>query len=81
MSGRLFLFSERMKSFGCPVLLSEGSSSSVAPSPADRSIDRDRSTSYPDWAERNEQLLKEIRDLLQNGFYEKDYLKRPDYVR
>jgi len=38
-------------------------------------------TSYPDWAERNEQVLGEIRDLLRNGCYEKDDLRKPDYVR
>jgi hypothetical protein len=37
-------------------------------------------TCYPDWAERNERMLEEIRDLLRNGFYEKDYLYKPDYV-
>jgi hypothetical protein len=37
-------------------------------------------TCYPDWAERNERMLEEIRGLLQNGFYEEDYLKKPDYV-
>jgi hypothetical protein len=26
-------------------------------------------------------VLGEIRDLLRNSFYEKGYLKRPDYVR
>jgi len=35
---------------------------------------------YPDWAERNERVLEEIRDLLSNGFYQKDYLRKPDYV-
>ncbi|MCJ7470666.1 hypothetical protein MUO74_09305, partial [Candidatus Bathyarchaeota archaeon] len=37
-------------------------------------------TCYPDWAERNEHMLKEIRGLLCYGFYEKDYLKKADYV-
>lgn len=37
-------------------------------------------TCYPDWAERNERMLEEIRGLLRNSFYEKDYLKKPDYV-
>jgi hypothetical protein len=37
-------------------------------------------TCYPDWAERNERMFEEIRGLLRNGFYEKDYLKKPDYV-
>jgi hypothetical protein len=37
-------------------------------------------TGYPDWAERNGHMLEEIRRLLRNGFYEKDYLKKPDYV-
>jgi len=35
---------------------------------------------YPDWAERNERVLEEVKDLLRNGSYEKDYLKKPDYV-
>jgi hypothetical protein len=26
-------------------------------------------------------VLGEVRDLLRNSFYEKGYLKRPDYVR
>jgi hypothetical protein len=34
----------------------------------------------PNWAERNERILREIRDLLRNSFYEKDYLKRPEYI-
>jgi hypothetical protein len=37
-------------------------------------------TCYPDWAERNERTLDEIRWLLRDVFYEKDYLKKPDYV-
>ena len=37
-------------------------------------------TRYPDWAERNEKVLDEIRGLLRDSFYEKDYLKKPDYV-
>jgi hypothetical protein len=37
-------------------------------------------TCYPDWAERNERMLDEIRGLLRDGVYEKDYLKKPDYV-
>ena len=37
-------------------------------------------TCYPDWAERNERMFETIRDLLRNGFYEKDYLKKPEYV-
>jgi hypothetical protein len=37
-------------------------------------------TCYPDWAERNEKVLDEIKGLLREGFYEKDYLKEPDYV-
>ena len=37
-------------------------------------------TCYPDWAERNERVLDEIRGLLRDGVYEKDYLKKPDYV-
>lgn len=35
---------------------------------------------YPDWAERNERVLEEIRDLLSNGFYQNDYLRKPGYV-
>jgi hypothetical protein len=35
---------------------------------------------YPDWAERNERMLEEIRKMLNDGFYEKDYLKKLDYV-
>ena len=35
---------------------------------------------YPDWAEKNERILEEIRCLLRDSFYNKDYLKRPDYV-
>jgi hypothetical protein len=38
-------------------------------------------TCYPDWAERNERVLDEIRGLLRDGVYEKDYLKKPDYVK
>ena len=38
-------------------------------------------TSYPDWAERNEQVLKEIRDLLRDGLCRKDCFEKPDYVR
>ena len=37
-------------------------------------------TCYPDWAERNERVLDEIRGLLRDGVYEKDYLKKPEYV-
>jgi hypothetical protein len=37
-------------------------------------------TYYPDWAERNEWIFEEIRGLLRNGFYEKDCLKKVDYV-
>ncbi|MEM2111778.1 MAG: hypothetical protein QXX08_07870, partial [Candidatus Bathyarchaeia archaeon] len=35
---------------------------------------------YPDWAERNERMLEEIRNMLHNGSYEKDYLKKLEYV-
>lgn len=35
---------------------------------------------YPDWAERNEEVLREIRNLLGEGVYEKDSLKKLDYV-
>jgi hypothetical protein len=34
----------------------------------------------PDWVERNERMLSELESLLRNGFYEKDYLKKMDYV-
>jgi len=37
-------------------------------------------TCCPDWAERNERIFEEIRDLLRGSSYEKDYLKKPDYV-
>jgi hypothetical protein len=37
-------------------------------------------TCFPDWAERNERMFEEIRGLMRNGFYEKDYLKKPEYV-
>jgi hypothetical protein len=37
-------------------------------------------TYYPDWAERNERMLEEIRGLHRIGFYEKDYSKKPEYV-
>jgi hypothetical protein len=37
-------------------------------------------TCYPDWAERNERILDEIRGLLRDGIYEKDYLEKPDCV-
>jgi len=37
-------------------------------------------TCYPDWAERNERMCEEIRGLLRDGFYEKDCLKKPDYI-
>jgi hypothetical protein len=37
-------------------------------------------TCYADWAERNEQMFEEIRGLLCYGFFEKDYLKKADYV-
>ena len=37
-------------------------------------------TCYPDWAERNEKVLDEIKGLLREGFYEKDILKKIDYV-
>jgi len=35
---------------------------------------------YPDWAERNEHMLEEIRKMLNDGFYEKDYQKKLEYV-
>ena len=37
-------------------------------------------TSYPDWAEHNEQLLKDIVEMLHNSLYERRELKRVDYV-
>lgn len=37
-------------------------------------------TCCPDWAERNERIFEEIRDLLRGSSYEKDYLRKPDYV-
>jgi hypothetical protein len=37
-------------------------------------------TSYPDWAERNEQVLEEIMHLLRNGFHDRDHMKKPEYV-
>jgi hypothetical protein len=36
---------------------------------------------YPDWAERNEHMLEEIRSLMRNGFHEIDYLRKLDYVK
>ncbi|MCJ7631793.1 hypothetical protein MUP77_05265 [Candidatus Bathyarchaeota archaeon] len=35
---------------------------------------------YPDWAERNERVLEELRNFLRNDSYEKDYQKRLEYV-
>jgi len=35
---------------------------------------------YPDWAERNERMFEEMRWLFPNGFHEKDYLKKPEYI-
>ena len=35
---------------------------------------------YPDWAERNERMLEEIKDLLRIDYYEKDYLRKMDYI-
>ena len=35
---------------------------------------------YPDWAERNERLLEDVRSLLRNGFCGKDYFRTLDYV-
>jgi len=37
-------------------------------------------TCYPDWAERNESMLGELQSLLRNSLYEKDYLKKLEYV-
>jgi hypothetical protein len=36
--------------------------------------------SYPDWTERNESLLEEIRNMLWSGFYEKDHLRKLEYA-
>ncbi|MCJ7425048.1 hypothetical protein MUP01_12405 [Candidatus Bathyarchaeota archaeon] len=35
---------------------------------------------YPDWAERNERMLEEIRRLVKNSSYNKGYLNKLDYV-
>jgi hypothetical protein len=35
---------------------------------------------YPDWAERNERMLEEIRKMMDDVSYEKDYLKRLEYL-
>jgi len=35
---------------------------------------------YPDWAERNERIFEEIKGLLGEPYYWKDYLKKLDYV-
>jgi hypothetical protein len=37
-------------------------------------------TCYPDWAERNEHIHKEIRALFQKGFYGKDHLNKQEYT-
>jgi hypothetical protein len=37
-------------------------------------------TTYPDWAERNEQTLEEILSFLRGGLYEKDRSGRLNYV-
>jgi len=37
-------------------------------------------TYYPDWAERNERVLAEIRGLLRDGVYEKGHLKKTERV-
>jgi len=37
-------------------------------------------TSYPDWAERNERIFEEISRLLRGASYQKDYLKKLQYV-
>jgi len=36
--------------------------------------------SYPDWAERNERLLGEIREFLHQTVYEKNHSVIPSYV-
>lgn len=35
---------------------------------------------YPDWAERNEKFLNEIKGLLSPGYYERNLLRKPYYV-
>ncbi|MEM2129153.1 MAG: hypothetical protein QXZ70_01000 [Candidatus Bathyarchaeia archaeon] len=35
---------------------------------------------YPDWAERNEHMLEEIRKMLRDVCYEKNYLKNLEYL-
>ena len=35
---------------------------------------------YPDWAERNEKFLHEIKGLLSHGYYERNLLRKPYYV-
>ena len=35
---------------------------------------------YPDWVERNERTLEDIRGLLRNSFPERDYSKKLDYI-
>jgi hypothetical protein len=35
---------------------------------------------YPDWAERNERFLDEIRQLLSSYHYEKDLSRKPYYI-
>jgi hypothetical protein len=37
-------------------------------------------TCYPDWAERNERMFEEIKELFRKDFQEKDCFKKPDYV-
>lgn len=37
-------------------------------------------STYPDWAEKNERLLKEVGDLLRQGFHEGNHSGNPDYV-
>jgi len=35
---------------------------------------------YPEWAERNERVLEELKDLLRNSSYENDTQRKLDYV-
>jgi hypothetical protein len=34
---------------------------------------------YPDWAERNERLLEDVRGSLHQGLYEKNHSTKPGY--
>lgn len=35
---------------------------------------------YPDWAERNERLLEDVKSLLRKGCYDRDCFGKVDYV-